>query len=333
MRRQSSARALCQDPDHGKTQPLVATVPVRLAGSRLDQVLATLFPDYSRTRMQGWIRGGQATVNGQTRRPRDLVEGGERIEVYAEPHKDASWGAQPLPLDIVFEDDDLIVVNKPAGLVVHPGAGNPDGTLVNALLHYEARLARVPRAGIVHRLDKDTTGLLVVARNLIAHKQLVEQIKVHAARRDYDAVVLGVVAASGRIDEPIGRHRVQRTRMTVARRGKPATTRFRVVRRFHAYTQLRVTLDTGRTHQIRVHMAFMGHPVLGDPVYGSRRGTSKAKSPRLEETLGRFRRQALHAGRLVLRHPAQGRVMRFDAPLPWDMRELLEILRMEGGGT
>ena len=307
-----------------------AIIPHELAGVRLDQALARVFPEYSRSRLTAWIRTGLATLDGRPCRPRDRVVGGERVVLETAPAVDSGrWAAQPLAVDAVYEDAHILVVNKPAGLVVHPGAGNPDGTLVNALLHRDPALARVPRAGVVHRLDKDTSGLLVVARTLPAHKALVAALKRRQVEREYLALVAGALRAGGRVDAPLGRHRVQRTRMAVRERGRPAATRYRVERRFRAHTLIRLTLESGRTHQIRVHMAHIGHPVVGDPTYGGRLKVPPGAGPALVHALRAFRRQALHATRLALEHPATGEPMGWQAPLPDDMQSLLDALESD----
>lgn len=304
-----------------------AVIPRELAGSRLDQALTSVFPEYSRSRLSEWIRRGLVRVERERCRARDRVVGGERIELEPAPASDAErWEPQALELAVVHEDPHLIVVDKPAGLVVHPGAGNPDGTLVNALLHRFAELADVPRAGVVHRLDKLTSGLLVVARSLQAHKHLVAAIKRRKVERTYLAIVTGRLRAGGRVDAPLGRHRRERTRMTVTDAGRPAATRFSVERRFRAHSLVRATLESGRTHQIRVHMAHIGHPLVGDPVYGGRLRLPARTSAALAESLRAFKRQALHAAALALRHPVSGEDMRWTSPLPADMAALLEVL-------
>lgn len=305
---------------------LLATVPARLSGYRVDQALAVLFPQFSRSRIQQWIRDGRATVDTRRPRPRDKVVGGEQVELMAELDRDQAWDAQPLPLSILYEDEELIVVDKPAGLVVHPGAGNRNNTLANALLHYDPELAGVPRAGVVHRLDKDTTGVLVIARTLLAHKALGDQIKRRSMRREYEAIASGRITTGGTIKAPIGRHRVQRTHMAVVSSGREASTRYRIRTRFRAYTHIRVTLETGRTHQIRVHMAHIGHPLVGDPMYGKRLKIPSNIKPTLAEALRNFHRQALHAAHLELEHPVSNVRMSFTAPLPNDMRILLRVL-------
>ncbi len=312
-------------------QPLTAHVPPQLAGLRLDQALAQLFPAYSRARLAGWIRTGQVAVDGETWRPRDKVRGGELITLNALAEAQGEWRAQPIALDVVYEDAELIVINKPPGLVVHPGAGNPEGTLLNALLHHAPELRTIPRAGIVHRLDKDTSGLLVVARTLSAQKSLVKQLQTHTVRREYAALVNGAIIAGGRIEAPLARHRVSRTRMAVTQsgQGKAAITHYRVQERFRAHTLVKVMLETGRTHQIRVHMAHIRHPVVGDPAYGGRLRLPPSCSEELREALRTFKRQALHAAHLALTHPATGEMMEWSAPLPADMTHLLKLLRKD----
>ncbi len=304
-----------------------AVVPEALAGERLDRALAALFPDYSRSRLQQWIRAGRVAVAGAARRPRDPVRAGEAVTLEAEPATETPLVPEPIPLRIVHEDDALLVVDKPAGLVVHPGAGNPGGTLVNGLLHYDPALAALPRAGIVHRLDKDTSGLLVVARTYAAHAHLVAELQARRVGRAYQAVVVGRPTAGGRVEAPIARHPRERKRMAVVSGGRPAATRYRVAERFAAHTLLDVALETGRTHQIRVHMAHVGLPLLGDPVYGRRPVFPKGASEALREALGGFRRQALHARRLSLRHPDGGAEAAWEAPAPDDLAALLEALR------
>lgn len=296
---------------------------------RLDQALAQLFTEYSRSRLSQWLKAGQVRVNGEQMRGRDKVWGGEQVEIEAELEEQIAWQAEAIPLDIVYEDEQLIVINKPAGLVVHPAAGNPAGTLVNALLHHDPDLSTIPRAGVVHRLDKDTSGLLVVAKTLPAQKSLVEQLQTHSLLREYEAVVTGVITAGGSVDAPVGRHPVQRKRMAVMPSGKPAVTHYRVVERFRAHSWIRCRLETGRTHQIRVHMAHIHYPLVGDPVYGGRLRLPKGCSEALADTLRGFRRQALHAGRLGLIHPQSGKTLEWKASLPADMEQLLTELRAD----
>lgn len=311
----------------GYERRLAAQVPDELAGLRFDRVLAELFPDYSRARLQLWMRDGRVSVDGRQPRPRDKARGGERVEVLARVEPDTAWRAEARALDIVYQDRDLLVINKPAGLVVHPAAGNRAGTLLNALLHHAPELALLPRAGIVHRLDKDTSGLLVVARTLEAHTRLVAALQARAVEREYEAIVCGVMTAGGRIEAPIGRHPTQRTRMAVREQGRAAVSHYRVLERFRAHTRVQVRLESGRTHQIRVHMAHIHHPLVGDPTYGGRLRLPPGCSPGLAEALRGFRRQALHARRLALAHPASGEAMAWTAPLPPDMETLLATLR------
>ena len=304
-------------------------MPEELIGQRLDQALARLLPAYSRARLQQWIQEGRVTVNNQTTRAKDRVRGGEQIEVLVPDVPAGDWQAEDIPLVIVYEDDDLLVIDKPAGLVVHPGAGNPEGTLLNALLHHVPALRRLPRAGIVHRLDKETSGLLVVAKTEMARLDLIEQLKERSLSREYMALVQGIVIAGGTVDAPIGRHALTRTRMAVSGRGRPAVSHYRVERKFRAHTLLRVKLESGRTHQIRVHMAHLKHPLVGDPVYGGRALLPKGAAPDLIEALHGFKRQALHATRLGLVHPTTRQPMVWDSAPPQDLRDLLEVLERD----
>lgn len=303
------------------------TVPASCAGLRLDQALAQLLPDYSRTRLKDWIDAGRVQVDSRTPKPRDVVTGGEHVVVEIELERVQTTAAQPLELDIVHADASLIVINKPSGLVVHPGAGNRDRTLQNALLHFDGALAAVPRAGLVHRLDKNTSGLLVVARTVTAHTALVRQLQAREIERHYEAICIGVMTAGGTIDRPIGRHRTDRVRMTVREDGRTAVTHYRVLERFRAHTHVRAQLETGRTHQIRVHFAHIKHALVGDAVYGGRLLPPRGASAALIETLRNFRRQALHAARLKLTHPQTGREVQWEAALPPDMQSLLTVLR------
>ena len=313
------------DQKHEETL-LDGTVGAELAGARLDLALASLFPDFSRSRLQAWTREGRVSVNGEQRRPRDKVEIGDRVRLRAVTEDQVACVPQDIPLDIVFEDEHILVVNKPAGLVVHPAAGNPDGTLQNALLFHDPALIELPRAGIVHRLDKDTTGLMVVGRSQGAHKRLVEAIAAREVKREYRALVIGGMPASGTIDMPIGRHPTQRTRMAVSPVGKPSVTHFSVLEQFRGHTLLKVLLETGRTHQIRVHMAHLRHPVFGDQVYGGRMHLPGGASEELKQVLRAFKRQALHAKRLQLDHPVSGRPMRFSCAIAPDMRTVIDAL-------
>jgi len=310
---------------------LELTIPGEMRGRRLDQALAELVSEYSRSRLQQWIRSGEVTLDGRLPQVREKVMGGERVRIDAVIREQTVDAAEAIPLAIVHEDAELLVINKPAGLVVHPAAGNPAGTLLNALLHYDARLAGLPRAGIVHRLDKSTSGLMVVARSLTAHKRLVDALQARTVKREYLTVVNSVLTAGGCIDAPIGRHPVDRKRMAVVSGGKEAVTHYRVEQRYRAHTLVRVQLETGRTHQIRVHMAYRHHPVVGDPVYGGRLRLPKSANAHVIAVLSGFRRQALHATQLTLEHPASGETMSWHAELPSDMGELIETLRQDAG--
>jgi 23S rRNA pseudouridine1911/1915/1917 synthase len=304
-------------------------VPDDLAGQRLDLALAALFPDFSRSRLQGWIRAGQVRVDGRELRPRDKVEGGEQIVLEAVMDDETDAAAEPIQLSVLHEDEEIMVLDKPAGLVVHPGAGNPAGTLVNALLHHRPDLRVLPRAGIVHRLDKDTTGVMVVACTPGAHASLVRQLEERTVRREYEAVCVGVMTGGGTVDAPIGRHPVDRVRMAIREGGREAVTHYRVIARFRGHTHVLCRLETGRTHQIRVHLASIRSGIVGDPVYGGRLALPRGASPELIAALRGFRRQALHAARLELLHPASGDLVRFEAPLPADLQELLAVLRAD----
>jgi len=302
-------------------------VPETLAGKRLDQALAQIFPDYSRARLSQWIRAGQVRVDDRALRPKDKVMGGEAVCIDAVLEEEARWVPQAIDLPVVYEDDALLVINKPAGLVVHPAAGNPDGTLLNAVLHHAPETAAVPRAGIVHRLDKETTGLMVVAKTIEAQTHLVQQLQSRSMGRTYLALVVGSVTGGGTVDAPIGRHPVDRKRQAVTPGGRPAVTHYRLEERFVAHTLLRVKLETGRTHQIRVHMAHIGYPIVGDPVYGGRLRLPAGASETVRAALQGFRRQALHAAELRLIHPLSGEEVCWSVPLPADMAGLIEVLR------
>ncbi|MCW4149752.1 23S rRNA pseudouridine(1911/1915/1917) synthase RluD [Halomonas sp. 18H] len=302
-------------------------IPDHMAGYRLDQAAAELFSDYSRERLKGWIKQGALSVDGQPARPRDRLHGGEWLVLSVELEEEARFEAQDIPLTVVYEDDVVLVIDKPPGLVVHPAAGNPDGTLLNGLLHHCTALASVPRAGIVHRLDKDTSGLMVVAKTLAAQHALVEQLQARTVSREYDAVSVGQMTAGGSVDAPIGRHPADRKRQAVNASGKPAVTHYRVVERFRAHTHVRCRLETGRTHQIRVHLAHLRYPLIGDPVYGGRLKLPAGAGDTLKELLREFPRQALHARKLAFVHPTSGATMTFRAPLPDDLLMLLDFLR------
>jgi 23S rRNA pseudouridine1911/1915/1917 synthase len=316
-------------PDSDQLIQHTAEVPCELGGQRLDQVAAQLFGEYSRSRLSGWIKDGRLTVDGAVLRPRDIVHGGARLQLEAEQEAQGEWKAQDIALNIVYEDEHLLVIDKPAGLVVHPAAGHADGTLLNALLHHCPDIINVPRAGIVHRLDKDTTGLMVVAKTLQAQTRLVEQLQARTVSRIYECIVIGVVTSGGTIDAPIGRSSSQRQRMAVIDGGKPAVSHFRVLERFRSHTHVRVKLETGRTHQIRVHMTHAGFPLVGDPVYAGRFRIPPAASQTLVQTLKEFPRQALHARFLQLLHPISGQRMKWESPLPDDLVWLLSLLRQD----
>jgi 23S rRNA pseudouridine1911/1915/1917 synthase len=305
---------------------LMARVPDELAGMRLDQCLAEMFPDYSRSKLQTWIKAGKVTVNGVALKGREKLDGGEEIELDAEAEMVLEYDAEDIPLEIIYEDDSLLIINKPVGLVVHPAVGNWNGTLVNALLNHQPELNTLPRAGIVHRIDKDTSGLLMVAKTLQAHHSLVEQLQERSINREYLALVKGWMTAGGTVDEPIGRHPVDRKRNAVRRDGKEAVTHYRLEQRFKRFTLIRVKLETGRTHQIRVHMSHINYPLVGDQVYGGRFQMPADCSPALAEALRNFKRQALHAAKLGLEHPETGEYLEWEQPLPSDMQHLLTAL-------
>ena len=313
--------------DMSKSQ--LVEIPPECAGQRLDQALTGFFPDHSRAQIQQWIRAGQVRLNDTPLRGRDKVKGGEQIAVTVPEAVEAPWLAQDIPLEILFEDEELLVVNKPAGLVVHPGAGNAEGTLLNALIHYAPELKTLARAGIVHRLDKETSGLLVVARSDRARLALIEQLQERSVGREYLAVVVGVMVSGGTVDAPIGRHPTQRTRMAVTTQGRPAVSHYRVVTRYRAHTLVRVSLESGRTHQIRVHLAHVHYPVVGDPVYGGRLKLPAGCGEVLTHALRGFRRQALHATRLGLIHPVTGEELSWTRPMPEDMQQLVDALAQD----
>lgn len=302
-------------------------VPPELSDRRLDQAAAELMPEHSRSRLQTWIKSGALTVNGENRKPRDKVMLDDRLELDAEPEAQVSWQAEEITLDIVYEDEHLLVINKPAGLVVHPAAGHADGTLVNALLNYAPEVENLPRAGIVHRLDKDTSGVMVAARSLVAHTSLVGQLQTRTMGREYDAVVVGTLTGGATVDAPISRHPQERKKMAVVPGGKSAITHYRLAERFAAHTHIRCKLESGRTHQIRVHMAHVKHPLVGDPMYGGRLRLPKGTTEELREALAAFNRQALHARLLTLEHPQTGETMSWEVPVPEDMVELMAALR------
>lgn len=313
---------------------LQVAVPAHLAGFRLDQAAAELFPDFSRARLQQWIKDGLLRVNGQYGKPKNKLVGGESLELEPQQEAQGDWEAEDRSLDIVFEDESLLVINKPAGLVVHPAAGNANGTLLNALLHHTPTLENLPRAGIVHRLDKGTTGLMVVAKTLKSHQSLVNQLQSRTVGREYIAVVQGELISGGLVNAPLGRHPRDRKKMAVVGRGgKEAITRYWIEQKFRLYTALRVQLETGRTHQIRVHMAHKGYPLLGDATYGGRFKIPKGADPETVEFLKTFSRQALHARQLRLIHPESHEERQWQVPLPDDMVELLSVLGGLGDRT
>jgi 23S rRNA pseudouridine1911/1915/1917 synthase len=315
-----------------KTQGLSTQVPSAYAGQRLDQALAALFPERTRSLLQQWIADGRVRLDGKIPRKRDKLRGGETVEIDVPPPPEIAHLAEAIPLDVVYEDRDILVVNKPAGLVVHPGAGNPEGTLLNALLHHAPRLKTLPRAGIVHRLDKDTSGLLVVAKTERARQSLIEQLKERSVTREYIAIVSGVMVAGMTVDAPIGRHRHDRTRMAVTDAGREAVSHVRVLKKYRAHTLVQVSLESGRTHQIRVHLAHRRYPIVGDPVYGGRLRIAAGADAALAQRLRSFHRQALHAAKLELQHPASGKITRWAVSVPEDMSRLMEALAADVKG-
>ena len=302
------------------------SIAEEMVGKRLDQAVAEIFPEYSRSRLQIWIKSGELKVDGEIWKIKSRVKGGEKLDLEVQLEAETRWLPERIPLNICYEDKHILVLNKPAGLVVHPAAGNQAGTLLNALLYHTPDLAALPRAGIVHRLDKDTTGLMVVSKTLEAHHHLVSQLQARTVNRQYEALAVGVMTGGGSVDEPIGRHAVQRVKMAVTEAGKEARTHYRVVKRFRGHTHIRVNLETGRTHQIRVHMAHIKYPLLGDSVYGRRLRNPKGASEQLLSALRGFKRQALHAGKLGLIHPASGEHMEWEADIPDDMQVMIQVL-------
>ena len=311
------------------TELLSAEVPESLAGNRLDQIAANLFPEYSRARLQSLIKEGKLRVNGKESRAKERLRLGDKIAVTVEPQKILEHEAEPIPLDIVYEDDALLILNKEAGTVVHPAAGNRSGTLLNGLLYLIPDLKTIPRAGIVHRLDKDTTGIMVVAKTTRSHASLVNQLLQRSIKREYEAVVVGVLTGGGVVDAPIGRHPVHRKKQAVNDAGKEAKTHYRIISRYRSHTHVQLNLETGRTHQIRVHMAHINHRVVGDPLYGGRLQMPAASSPELADALQNFKRQALHAKSLSFTHPDTGKQVSWEVGTTNDMRELLAALKCD----
>lgn len=316
-----------------KALHLSAVIPPDLASKRLDQALAVIFPQHSRSRLQDWIRSGSVLVDNNSASKQQRVKGGEQIVINATCEPQQHWSAEDIPLEIIHEDGELLIINKPAGLIVHPGAGNPAHTLLNALLHYDPVLGQVPRAGIVQRLDKDTSGLMVIARTRESHTYLVAQLQARKIHREYQAIVTGIMTAGGTVDQPIGRHTRKRTQMAVVDNGKPAITHYRVLKKYRAHTHIRVKLETGRTHQIRVHMAYIKHPIVGDPLYSGRAKLPKGIGPQLRHELEIFPRQALHACAISLLHPGTGKTEQYEICLPEDMQNLLNSLEKDATGS
>ena len=302
-------------------------IPNRMIGNRLDSSLSIMLPDYSRSKITAWIKSGDALIQQKTFKPKDKVNGNEVVNLTLNQKQNNNWIAEKIPLNIVYEDEDIIVINKKFGLVTHPGAGNWSGTLANALLYYDSSLSILARAGIVHRLDKNTSGLMVVARNEKSQKHLIEQLQNHSIQREYSAIVYGHMIAGGTVDEPIGRDPKDRVKQAVSMSGKVAVTHFRAIDRFKSHTHVKAILETGRTHQIRVHLSHVGHSLVGDPVYGGRVRFPKKASMELKEALINFKRQALHSKKLTLMHPVSGEQMSWKVPLPDDMQKLLDILK------
>ena len=308
-------------------ETLTIIIPERMTGYRLDVALSEMLPDYSRSKITAWIKSGDALVNNKAFKPKDKVNGSQMVMLSLNKKQNNEWSAENIALNIVFEDEDIIVINKQFGIVTHPGAGNWTGTLANALLYYDSSLSKLDRAGIVHRLDKNTSGLMVIARNEKSQKYLVEQLQSHLVDREYSAIVYGHMIAGGTVDEPIGRDPKDRVKQAVSMSGKDSTTHYRAIDRFKSHTHVKAVLETGRTHQIRVHLSYVGHSLIGDPMYGGRVRFPKKASEELKEALLNFKRQALHSKKLTLTHPISGESMSWKAPLPDDMLELLEVLK------
>jgi len=301
-------------------------LPKRFNGQRIDSAMTEMLPNLSRSKITSSIKAGDALLNGHKFKPKDKVSGGEIINIIIKLNINNQWAAENIPLDIIYEDDDILIINKPFGLVTHPGAGNWEGTLANALLYYNADLSRLDRAGIVHRLDKNTSGLMVVAKNPKSQKYLVEQFQTHSVEREYTAIVYGNMISGGTVDDPIGRDSKDRIKQAVRVNGKDAVTHYRVINRYANHTHVKASLETGRTHQIRVHLSHIGYPLVGDPLYGGRLRFPKKAREEIKETLKAFQRQALHSKKLTLKHPTTGKVMSWEIELPDDMSMLLDVL-------
>ena len=308
-------------------QKLNIIIPERMTGNRIDSSLSEMLPDYSRSKITAWIKSGDALIKQKSFKPKDKVIGNEVIYLTINSKQSNNWIAEKIPLNIFYEDEDIIIINKQFGLVTHPGAGNWNGTLANALLYYDPSLSTLDRVGIVHRLDKNTSGLMVIARNEKSQKYLVEQLQNHSVSREYSALVYGHMIAGGTIDEPIGRDPKDRVKQAVLMSGKDAVTHYRAIERFKSHTHVKAILETGRTHQIRVHLSHVGHSLIGDPIYGGRVRFPKKASEELKQALLNFKRQALHSKKLTLNHPISGELMSWKAPLPDDMQELLKVLK------
>jgi len=307
---------------------LEIVIPEKFKGKRLDLALSKLFPEHSRSRIQSWIKAGEVEVNNSKYKQRNVVNSGDIIKINTTLKSIDKHQAEHIGLDVIHEDKAIIILNKPAGLVVHPGAGNPKHTLVNALLHFDEKLDVLPRAGIIHRLDKDTTGIMIIARTIESYTYLVNELQERNIKRNYKAIICGQLVAGGVIENKIGRHPVHRTKMAVTDKGKLATTHYRIIKKFQHYTYLDIQLGTGRTHQIRVHMNNEKHPIIGDPLYGKNTFIKKGINASLREFIKNFKRQALHAYNLEFTHPVSKKIISLNAELPDDMNNLIKILEM-----